>query len=51
MSGKTYWLTLAIEDEELAEQMGCTVEEIENGDYLGAIRKHAEIVKLEEIDS
>ncbi len=47
----TYWLTVAIEKEDLAEEMGVPVEDVEAGDYIGAIRQHGEIVKLEELDS
>jgi hypothetical protein len=45
-----YWLTVAISADELADYMGCLIEEIENGDYIGAIREAGEIVKLEEVE-
>ena len=47
---KTYWVTLAISDKDLAEEMDCKIEEIENLDYLGAIRDFAEISSVETVE-
>ena len=46
-----YWLTLTISDVELAEHLGCTVEEIEAQDYIGAIRDFGEVTKLQELEA
>ena len=46
----TYWLTVAIPEQELADALGCDVDAIEAQDYIGAIREHAEIVRLEEME-
>lgn len=45
-----YWMTLVISAEELAAHLECPIEEIEDQDYLGAIRDFGEIQKLEEIE-
>jgi len=50
MGDTTYWLTLAISKKDLAQYMNCDENEIESGEYIGAIRDFAEVVKVEEVE-
>jgi len=49
--GTVYWLTLVITDDELAERLDCSVDEIRSQDYIGAIRDFGEVVKIEEVEA
>ena len=48
---RTYYsLTLVITAEDLAEEMGCKIDEINSGDYIGTIRDFGVVTKIEEFE-